>query len=290
MPPYRRRRSRRRRFPALPVIVILVAAVALVLVLSGTCGSKVKRSNRRSSATPLANAVTPASVAPGRASVTLPPRVPVTPEAGFTPSPPTPEPTCAPEEMLRAVNKEIALPAEYVPSDLVGVQPIDASPVPALTLKVRREAEDALHRMLEKSREGGLSIIVQSAYRSYPDQLRVYEDEVKTFGQEQADRESARPGHSEHQLGIAVDFSSKRLNFDLNDSFAATAEGKWLAQNASQYGFVLSYPDGKEQVTGYKYEPWHYRYVGTAPALAVKESGLTLNEWLQPRQAGCRAT
>ncbi len=216
------------------------------------------------------------------------PPLPGTQAGGFAPSPVTPVATCAPVDLLRLVNKDVALPAEYVPPELVSLQPIDASPNAVIALKLRHEADDAMHRMLEQARASGLSIVAQSAYRSYPDQQRVYTEEVKNFGQTQADRESARPGHSEHQLGLAVDFSSKRLDYDLNDAFAATAEGSWLAQNAAQYGFVQSYPQEKEAITGYTYEPWHYRYIGAAPAQAVAQSGLTLNEWLTSRQLGCQ--
>lgn len=291
MPPNRRRRTRRRRFPTTAILVTLVAAAALAWLLAAAWGPKSSKNGSRSSATTATK--TSATPATAISSATAPsPRPPATPESAgaFAPAPPTPEPTCAPEDMLRLVTKEIALPAEYMPADLVTVQPLDASPSAAIPLKLRREADESLHRMLEQARTGGLSIIVQSAFRGYQDQQQVYQEEVKTFGQAQADRESARAGHSEHQLGVAVDFSSKRLNYDLNDSFAATAEGKWLAQNAAQYGFVLSYPDGKEAITGYMYEPWHYRYIGSGPAQAVRESGITLNEWLLPRQVGCRPT
>jgi D-alanyl-D-alanine carboxypeptidase len=289
MPPNRRRRTRRRRFPTTAILVTLVGAAALAWLLAAACGPKSSKNGSRSSAT----TATKTSATPATAiSSGTAPSPPATPESAgaFAPAPPTPEPTCAPEDMLRLVTKEIALPAEYMPADLVTVQPLDASPSAAIPLKLRREADESLHRMLEQARTGGLSIIVQSAFRGYQDQQQVYQEEVKTFGQAQADRESARAGHSEHQLGVAVDFSSKRLNYDLNDSFAATAEGKWLAQNAAQYGFVLSYPDGKEAITGYMYEPWHYRYIGSGPAQAVRESGITLNEWLLPRQVGCRPT
>ena len=190
---------------------------------------------------------------------------------------------------MRQVSKDAALPADYVPPDLVMLQPIDASPNLTGTLMLRREAEQAIHRLLGQARANNLSIVVQSSYRGYQDQAKVYQSEVQNFGQAQADRESARPGHSEHQLGLAVDFSSKRLNYDLNDSFAATPEGKWLQHNATQVGFVQSYPEGQEPVTGYMYEPWHYRYIGVEAAQGFAKSGQTLTEWLSGRQLGCHA-
>jgi D-alanyl-D-alanine carboxypeptidase len=189
--------------------------------------------------------------------------------------------------LLRLVDKDLSLPPEYVPPDLVQVQTLDASPNTAGVLRLRKEASDNLHSMLDEARRQNVFLLAQSTYRSYEDQARVYQDEVRTVGQAQADRESARPGHSEHQLGLAEDFTSRRINFDLNDTFAATAEGRWLAQNAATYGWVLSYPEGKEDVTGYEYEPWHFRYVGVETAKAVVQSGLTLTEWLRAHQAPC---
>jgi D-alanyl-D-alanine carboxypeptidase len=197
--------------------------------------------------------------------------------------------TCPPDSLLRLVDKDIELPPDYVPPDLVQIAAIDASPDAPEVLKLRKEANDSLHQMLDAARGQGVFLLVQSSYRSYDDQAKVYSDEVRTVGQAQADRESARPGHSEHQLGLAVDFTTRRLNFDLDVAFATTAEGRWLAQNAAQYGWVLSYPEGKEDITGYMYEPWHYRYVGVAVAQAIVQSGQTATEWLRARQAGCQA-
>jgi D-alanyl-D-alanine carboxypeptidase len=91
---------------------------------------------------------------------------------------------------------------------------------------------------------------------------------------------SARPGHSEHQLGTTADISNADVGYRLTEEFGETPAGRWLAENAWRYGFVLSYPEGAEAVTGYKYEPWHFRWVGEAAAAAVRDSGLTLHEWL----------
>lgn len=265
---------------------MLFALIGIPL-LAAACGSQSRNkppTNQNTNGPQITLA--PSSTAPG-----APPgrrNRPGTPAGGFAANPPTPAATCVPADLLRLVDKDFALPPDYAPPDLMNLQPIDASPGAASMLKLRREAEEAMHRMLDQARSSNLSIVAQSTYRSYQDQAKVYQDEVQNYGQAQADRESARPGHSEHQLGLAVDFSSKRLNYDLNDSFAATPEGKWLQQNAAQYGFVLSYPEGEEQVTGYMYEPWHYRYIGAESAQAATKSGQTLTEWLSSRQLGCQ--
>ncbi len=103
---------------------------------------------------------------------------------------------------------------------------------------------------------------------------------VQQMGQDQAERISARPGHSEHQMGTAIDFTSASAGYGLGEGFAQTPEGAWLSQNAPRFGFVMSYPAGKESVTGYAYEPWHFRYVGIDVARAVVARGITLTEYL----------
>jgi zinc D-Ala-D-Ala carboxypeptidase len=201
--------------------------------------------------------------------------------------PATPAPACVPADLLFLVDKDHALPPDYAPSDLVKMKAQEASPGAPTTVQLRQIAADSLTQMLNDARTQSVNLLAQSGYRSYDYQVQVYGNEVKTFGQSQADRESARPGHSEHQLGLAMDFTTRALGYDLNDSFAATPEGRWLAQNAARYGWVLSYPQGKEDLTGYTYEPWHYRYLGTDATQAFLASGLTLNQWLARHQQPC---
>lgn len=155
------------------------------------------------------------------------------------------------------VDKVYALAERYEPGDLKEL--IGPSyRVNRSGLHLRADAAEALEAMAAAARAEGLVLTVSSAYRSFAYQAQVYERLVRQLGQEAADRVSARPGHSEHQLGRALDFGS------IDDSFAGTAEGRWLAANAGRFGWVLSYPDGLEDVTGYKWESWHYRYVGVA--------------------------
>src|SRR5690606_37608630 len=126
----------------------------------------------------------------------------------------------------------------------------------------------------------GKEMQIQSAYRSYGVQVNVYNGWVNQLGQAGADLTSARPGHSEHQTGLAVDISSVPAVCALDQCFADTPEGKWLAAHAHKWGFVLRYPNGKTSVTGYEFEPWHYRYVGVDLATAMHETGIrTLEEF-----------
>ncbi len=152
-------------------------------------------------------------------------------------------------------NKSYALPKDYAPGE-------------------NAEARDAFDRMREDAAAEGLNIYISSAYRSYDYQSGLYERYVKRSGKAEADRYSARPGHSEHQTGLAFDLNT------IDISFEDTAEYEWLKVNCADYGFIIRYPENGEEITGYMYEPWHIRYLGTDTARAVYNSGLTLEEYL----------
>jgi len=160
------------------------------------------------------------------------------------------------DRYLRAlVDKRHSLPTGYAPNDLVTLT--DSSyRVNRNGLTLRRAAATALDEMAKAARADGVTLVASSTYRSYEYQTQVYNRNVREMGQTAADRESARPGHSQHQTGLVVDFGS------IDDSFATTAAGRWMAANASRFGWSLSFPDGYEAVTGYRWESWHYRYVG----------------------------
>lgn len=160
-------------------------------------------------------------------------------------------------------------PKEYAPSDLVGV---------GGGQQMRREAADALAQLRSAASRAGMTINPLSGYRSYNTQVATYQRWVNELGQAQADRESARPGHSEHQTGLAIDVGSGTC--DIEPCFGGTADGTWLAAHAHEYGFIIRYPEGKEGITGYVYEPWHLRYVGTALAAELRSQGIqTLEEF-----------
>jgi D-alanyl-D-alanine carboxypeptidase len=118
--------------------------------------------------------------------------------------------------------------------------------------------------MVSEAKISGITFNLQSGYRAYSLQVSLYNGYVKSQGQTVADRQSARPGHSEHQTGLAADLGgATQPGCDVEQCYADTPEGKWLAANGYKYGFIIRYPADKESVTGYMYEPWHIRYVGT---------------------------
>jgi zinc D-Ala-D-Ala carboxypeptidase len=181
--------------------------------------------------------------------------------------------------LLALVTKQRALAPTYQPSDLV-IMPAGYVSAAAAE-RLRQAAADALVQMLAAVRQDGLDIQVNSAYRSYDTQAAVFQAEVATDGCTQALRESALPGHSEHQLGLAVDLTSRDVGWGLDRSFGQTPEGRWLVLHMADYGYVLTYPQGKETITGYEYEPWHFRYVTRPFAKAIVASGKTSTEYLQ---------
>jgi D-alanyl-D-alanine carboxypeptidase len=153
------------------------------------------------------------------------------------------------------VDKQHALPETYEPDDLVELTG-GSYAVNRGGMLLRRTAAEALELMAAAARAEGITLTASSAYRSYAYQTEVYGRNVRELGREAADRESARPGHSQHQLGLVVDFGS------VDDSFAETRPGRWIAANGSRFGWSLSFPQGYEALTGYRWESWHYRYMG----------------------------
>lgn len=167
------------------------------------------------------------------------------------------------DETLVLVDKTHPLPVGYVPPELVkldGNNPATGTSASYVIsrndLSLTPETEKILEVMASDAREEGITLVVSSTYRSYDYQKSIYERNVRLYGQKVTDRESARAGHSQHQLGTAIDFGS------ITDDFEYTKPGQWLFANAKKYGFSLSFPKGMEPVTGYRYECWHYRYIG----------------------------
>lgn len=175
------------------------------------------------------------------------------------------------------VNKTRVLPSDWRPDDLVRLNVKYNGRAEARYL--RKEASDALAELFAAAAKKGVELCAVSGFRSYELQQTVFNKHVNQMGFNAALRVSAMPGRSEHQTGLAIDISSKSMNYSLSKSFANTREGKWLAENAAKYGFILRYPEGKESITGYDYEPWHFRYVGKDAATDIMEKGLTLEEY-----------
>ncbi|WP_339196362.1 M15 family metallopeptidase [Solibacillus sp. FSL R5-0449] len=143
------------------------------------------------------------------------------------------------------------------------------------------KARAAFEKMAKAAKENGLELVAFSGFRSYEYQQTLYDRYVKRDGKEAADRYSARPGYSEHQTGLAFDIGEKgREELWLTNEFGDTEAGQWLAQNAHKYGFILRYPKGKEEITGFMHESWHFRYLEGELATKVYEAGVTLEEYL----------
>lgn len=185
-----------------------------------------------------------------------------------------------PNDILVLVNKERALPSDYVPSDLV-IPNVNFPFTEDLPKKYMREvAARALEELFQKAKEDNIELFATSGYRSYNTQKSIFEANVRRKGEKEANKTSAYPGQSEHQTGLAMDVTSRSVGFGLEESFGDVKEGIWVRENAHKFGFIVRYPKGKERITGYSYEPWHLRYVGKEVAEAITAAGITLEEYL----------
>ena len=174
------------------------------------------------------------------------------------------------------VDTILRVPKSYAPADLVRVADLGV----AGRSRVRSVMAVDLKAMSDAAAAAGNAIGIQSAYRSYSEQEAVFAGWVARLGRAEALKVSARPGHSEHQLGLTVDVRSDPPTATLLNSWGATPAGRWMRNHAWEYGFIMSYPKGKSALTCYSYEPWHFRYLGKELAAKVRASGLTLREYL----------
>jgi zinc D-Ala-D-Ala carboxypeptidase len=182
--------------------------------------------------------------------------------------------------LLLLVNKQHPLDKEYMPEDLTAMSYYAPDRTEAGRY-MREEAAAAFSAMVQQAALDGMEIKMTTAYRSYGFQKILFDNYVKQYGEENASRFSAKPGESEHQTGLAVDVSSPGVDFQLTDEFGETDEGKWVASHAHAFGFILRYPKGKEDITGYMHEPWHLRYVGKFVSNEIYEEQTTLEEYLK---------
>ncbi|MGE5595913.1 MAG: D-alanyl-D-alanine carboxypeptidase family protein [Hyphomicrobiales bacterium] len=201
-------------------------------------------------------------------------------ETGTAPAS-TPQPegkllTCG--DIMAPLNKLNYLGEDCEPDDL---EPVPSAMSKNGTQLMRADARAAFIELVNGAAADGYALYAVSAYRSYQGQVEAYQSNLDQCGGDTAcaDRVSAHPGHSEHQLGTTVDVSSPTAGFGL-ESFIGTPEADWLRDNAWRYGFVVSYPEGTEQITGYAFEPWHIRWIGREEAKKVHDSGHTLHEYL----------
>lgn len=190
------------------------------------------------------------------------------------------EVTANPYDLLVLVNKEHALPEDFIPEDLV-IPNVRFPFTEELPKKqMRKSAADALEEMFQQADEEELDLFAQSGYRSYERQDAIFASNADQHGEEAANQFSARPGESEHQTGLTMDVTSPDVNYQLVEAFGETDEGKWIQENAQEFGFIIRYPEGKEETTGYQYEPWHLRYVGEKAAKEITSQEITLEEYL----------
>ena len=172
------------------------------------------------------------------------------------------------------VNRQHVISEQYVPDSLRKTQ------VHGMSQSMREDAAAALEELFQAAQSEGIRLSTVSGYRSYSKQSLIYSRKVGRTGSEaEADKLVARPGTSEHQLGLAMDLAT-RDSSTLSERFASTAEGQWVYANCQRFGFIVRYLKGYEDVTGYSYEPWHIRYVGRENAEAIAASGLPLETYL----------
>ena len=240
-------RSRRTALRVLFALLLVTVAVAAVVVV---------RDVRATPDPPAASGSTAVRTTTAPATTTAPSP---TPDPTPTPTPTPTEPAFDtgqlsiddPASSWVVVDKARPLaPLDFAPADLVAIG----------GRQLRAEAAQAMQDMFAAAAAEGLRLSVQSAYRSYDYQVNTFRNQV------------ARPGYSEHQTGLAADIGGGGC--DIESCFASTAEGRWVAANGYRFGYVIRYPEGLQEVTGYKYEPWHVRYVGVALATEMQRTGV----------------
>jgi zinc D-Ala-D-Ala carboxypeptidase len=184
-----------------------------------------------------------------------------------------------PNSIPVVVNKSLSLPENFVPQNLMYLNVPFIFSGKSEKRMMRKEAAIELERLFAGAKKDGVTLLGVSGYRSYQTQKALFEHYVAIDGYEKARTYSALPGTSEHQTGLAIDVTGGNGKCPAEDCFAGTIEAAWLEQNAAEYGFIIRYPKGKDTITGYKYEPWHLRYVGKDVAVDVSTKGITLEEY-----------
>lgn len=172
------------------------------------------------------------------------------------------------------VNKNNRLLQSFIPDDLVLINKNYSNENKYL----RKEAAESFEKLSQTAKNLGYRIVAVSAFRDYDYQKNLFNHYVSEKGLDYALNCSAKPGHSEHQTGLAIDVEGSNMDYD---NFDKSKEFEWMRENAHKFGFIMRYPKGHEHITRFKYEPWHYRYVGIPTATYIYENDLTLEEYLK---------
>jgi D-alanyl-D-alanine carboxypeptidase len=269
-------------------------AILMALFIVAGCGNK---SEVMPSSSPSPTAATTTTVSPSvGATPTTSTSASATPSSTVT-SKPSAKPTASPvtssvppkdgtvqviakpESVTVLVNKQNSLPSTYEPTDLVYPNIPFTFAEKIEKRKMRQVAASAIEKLFDGANKDGIHLAGVSAYRSYATQKSVFQNYVKKDGEEKAKTYSAVPGTSEHETGLAIDVSGSTGKCAAEDCFGGTKEAVWLEKHAAEYGFIIRYPQGKATITGYQYEPWHLRYVGTEVAKEMQGKGLTMEEY-----------
>lgn len=273
--------------------ILLLACAVSLMIPAGGCNRDNKTSSAKNPPSPTGEPTIAPTLTdtgtdePAHTEITGTPITPVTtvPTATTTPTEiPTPTPIAVNTDTSTVtflVNREYPLPEDFVPEGLTTPDVLfPFSDTSIDKAKMTPEAGEALARLFNAAYdEAGLTLYGVSAYRSYARQYTIYATNLAVYGTAHTNRYSAAPGRSEHQTGLAIDISCASEGFALETTFADTPEGTWVSENAHRFGFILRYPEDKEHITGYNYEPWHIRYVGCDLAAHLYETGLTLDEY-----------
>lgn len=184
-----------------------------------------------------------------------------------------------PTDTLILVNKNNKAPA--VPVTLVKPDIQPTREAVSENIYMRPEAAAALEDLFEAAAQDGITLYATSGYRSYSTQKAIFERKLERMDEKQANASVAKPGYSEHQTGLAMDIEGETTKgTGLTEAFGESPEGIWTAEHCAEYGFIIRYPKGKTNITGYIYEPWHLRYVGKEAAAEITELGVTFEEYI----------